>query len=58
MVWFLFPCLVLLLQLGVSALLGGGCSLFAAILLFRRCIEGFPEWHFDAQWSPGLANSL
>ena len=21
-------------------------------------VEGFPEWHFDAQWSPGLANSL
>ena len=21
-------------------------------------VEGFREWHFDAQWSPGLANSL
>ena len=21
-------------------------------------VEGFPEWHFEAQWSPGLANSL
>ena len=21
-------------------------------------IEGFRVWHFDAQWSPGLANSL
>ena len=58
MVWFLFPCLFLLLQLGVSALLGGGCSLFAAVLLYRRCVEGFRVWHFDAQWSPGLANSL
>ena len=38
--------------------LGGECLLFATVVLFRRCIEGFPEWHFDAQWSPGLANSL
>ena len=34
---------------------GGGCSLFVA---FLRCVEGFRVWHFDAQWSPGLANSL
>ena len=29
-------------------------------LLLRHLffVEGFREWHFDAQWSPGLANSL
>ena len=34
---------------------GGG-----GVLAFRRLffIEGFREWHFNAQWSPGLANSL
>ena len=37
---------------------GGGCSLFAAALLCHRCGEGFQVWHFDTQWSPGLANSL
>ena len=37
---------------------GSECSLFTAALLCRRCVEGFREWHFDAQWSPGLANSL
>ena len=33
-------------------------SLFAALLRCRRSVEGFRVWHFDAQWSPGLANSL
>ena len=38
---------------------GGGvvCSLFVASSP-DYFVEGFPEWHFDAQWSPGLANSL
>ena len=46
------------LTAGSECPLGGGCSLFTAVLLCRRCVEGFREWHFDAQWSPGLANSL
>ena len=43
---------------GSECPLGGRCSLFTAALLCRRCVEGFREWHFDAQWSPGRANSL
>ena len=34
-----------------------GCLLFVASSP-DYFVEGFPEWHFDAQWSPGLANSL
>ena len=34
---------------------GGACSSSLCRLFF---VEGFREWHFDAQWSPGLANSL
>ena len=37
---------------------GGGCSLFVAFHVFLRCVDGVRVWHFVAQWSPGLANSL
>ena len=49
----------LLLQLGVSALWRGGCSLFLAFLLSQWFfVEGVPNVAFDAQFSPGPANSL
>ena len=35
---------------------GGGARPSSLHHLFF--VEGFREWHFDAQWSPGLANSL
>ena len=37
---------------------GGGGGGFARSSSPDYFVEGFPEWHFDAQWSPGLANSL
>ena len=39
---------------------GGGGGEVLALRRFVACffVDGFPEWHFDAQWSPGLANSL
>ena len=37
---------------------GGGGFLFSALRRVRLFAEGFRVWHFDAQWSPGLANSV
>ena len=42
----------------------GACYRILPVYSFARSsspdyfVEGFPEWHFDAQWSPDLANSL
>ena len=56
------PWLSLLLQLGVSTLGRGGGGGGGLLTLSSLCrlffVEGFREWHFDAQWSPGLSNSL
>ena len=38
--------------------LGGGGGGGGALSLFFFFVEGLREWHLDAQWSPGLANSL
>ena len=39
---------------------GGGGGLARSSSLRHLCyfVEGFREWHFDAQWSPDLTNSL
>ena len=57
MFYILFP-VVHYVTAGSVYPLGEGCSLFVAALLCLRCVEGFREWHFDAQWSPGPADSL
>ena len=37
---------------------GGGGGPRSSSLRCLFSVKGFREWHFDAQWSPGLANSL
>ena len=46
---------VLFHWLSLFCAFGGGGARSSSPCYF---VEGFREWHFDAQWSPGLANSL